>query len=208
MENIQIINEPTSVPNENNDYRAQSESATSPNTSLADAAALVILAKQQHAYDRLCELIHPAVPKELALHSQWCNVNNALLDAIHWAYRLGLSNGLTLLDEWRAIGMELVRRPSIEDLRKLFELFGHLNAEVWSREQAFEPETPCNLEWRKLGEAMHWLYEWLKFENMLAGGEPWRDPIFTPIFLEGTRRAQAGEPIAIEVMRRKWGILF
>jgi hypothetical protein len=208
MENIQIINEPTSVPKRNNDDREQNERATSPNASLEDSVALVMLSRQQHAYDRLCELIPPAVPNEIALHPQWCNINSAFIGAMHWAYRLGWSNGLALLDAWSAIGIELVRRPSVEELRKLFELFGRLNAEVWPREQTFEPESPDNREWRRLGEAMHWLHEWLKFENLLAGGEPWCDPEFTAIFVEGIERAKAGEPIAVEVMRTKWDIEF
>ena len=84
MENIQIINEPTSVPKRNNDDREQRESATSPNASLEDSVALVMLSRQQHAYDRLCELIPPAVPNEIALHPQWCNINSAFIGAMHW----------------------------------------------------------------------------------------------------------------------------
>lgn len=98
--------------------------------------------------------------------------------------------------------------PTVSELRQMLEAFGRLNAQVWPHEQTFEHETEENKPWRLLGEAMHWLYEVIKYENMLAGGEQWSDPAFNPIFQEGLERAAAGEPIAIAVMREKWGVMF
>jgi hypothetical protein len=98
--------------------------------------------------------------------------------------------------------------PTTSELRQMLEAFGRLNAQIWPHEQTLEPETEQNRPWRKLGEAMHWLYEAIKYENMLAGGEHWDDPTFFPIFHEAWRRADAGEPMAVAVMREKWGIMF
>ena len=98
--------------------------------------------------------------------------------------------------------------PTASELRLMLEAFGRLNAQIWPHEQTFENETEENKPWRALGEAMHWLYEVIKYENMLAGGEHWPDPAFSSVFQEGIKRAQAGEPIAVAVMRDKWGMMF
>jgi hypothetical protein len=93
--------------------------------------------------------------------------------------------------------------------RELLHHFFQFNIVIWRAEQSFEPPTLENEPWRVLGSQLHEWYESLKrlvlFELELYPGDC-TDPFFNEIFLDGLKRATAGEPIAIEFMRHHWGM--
>lgn len=108
---------------------------------------------------------------------------------------------------------EFRQSPSQERLQqagcKLLQQFFQFNIVVWKAEQSFEPPTPENEPWRALGSQLHQWYEYFKrlvlFELGLYPADC-TDPFFNEIFLEGLKRATAGEPIAVEYMRNHWGM--
>ena len=93
---------------------------------------------------------------------------------------------------------------------ELLNYFYQFNIVVWRAGHPFEPSTSENEMWRALGTQLHEWYEVLKRQILINLGlynGQYIDPFFNEIFLDGLKRANAGEDIAIKYLRIHWGML-
>lgn len=208
MENIQNYQEPKSARNAEQNDRARYKSATlTEETGFPDEHVERLTCEAGFGLRQLGETFNLSFGSQQTLGDVMELIFSHIVD---WACELGCCS---YKREFASVFKRSDDFPTPGDLRSILDLFCRINAQVWLREQTFKPESADNLEWRKLGKTMHLFYETLKRINWLLGGEDWRQhqalrKQFRRVFREGVRRAQAGEPIAIEVMRTKWGIQF